>query len=67
MTLLLVESTAVGWYILLLIFLAFGVPTLLLIVGIAIRAKNKKASKIIFIITTIYIIIGLGVCGGVII
>lgn len=36
MNLLLVESTAVGWYILLLIFLALGVPALLLIVGIAI-------------------------------
>ena len=67
MNILLIESADIGWYILLLIFLAFGVPILLLILGFAIRAKNKKASKVIFIIATVYIIIGLGFCGGAII
>ncbi|WP_298550420.1 hypothetical protein [uncultured Algibacter sp.] len=61
---LLVENAALGWYIILIIFLAFGVPTILLIVGIAIRQKNKKVSNVLLIITAVYAIIGLGICGS---
>lgn len=50
--------------ILLFLFIAFGIPTILLIIGIAIRAKRKKASNIILIIVATYAIIGLGVCGA---
>ncbi|XMO87976.1 hypothetical protein AAFN75_06705 [Algibacter sp. AS12] len=59
---LLLETDALGWYIILLMFLASGVPVLLLILGLAIRAKRKKASNIILIITATYAIIGLGFC-----
>ncbi len=61
---MLLESSALGWYIILMIFLAFGVPTLLLSVGIAVRRKHKKASNILLIITAVYAIIGLGICGS---
>lgn len=61
---LLLESDALGRYILLMICLVFGVPILLLIIGIAIRPKNKKASNIIIIIVATYAIIGLGICGA---
>lgn len=64
---MLLESSALGWYIILLFFLAFGVPTLLLIMGIAIRRKHKKASSILLIITVVYAIIGLGICGSMLI
>ena len=64
MTSLLLESDALGMYILLMIFLAFGIPIILLIIGIAIRPKKKKASNIILIATAIYALIGLGVCGS---
>jgi len=50
--------------ILLLLFLAFVVPIILLIIGIAIRTKRKKASNIIFILLAVYAIVGLGVCGS---
>lgn len=53
-----------GWIILLVIFLSVGLPLLLLILGLAIRSKKKKASNIILIITAVYAIIGLGVCGS---
>ena len=53
-----------GLAILLFLFVAFGIPILLLIFGIAIRAKRKKASNIILIIVATYAIIGLGVCGA---
>ncbi|MBC2843922.1 hypothetical protein [Winogradskyella flava] len=63
----LIDSTDYGWYILLLFFLAFGVPLLLLIIGLVIRPKNKKASTIILIIAAVYSVIGLGVCRSVLI
>ncbi|WP_298492778.1 hypothetical protein [uncultured Algibacter sp.] len=61
---ILLESAALGWYIILLIFLVFGLPTILLIVGIAIRQKKKKTSNVLLIITAVYAIIGLGICGS---
>lgn len=61
---LLIESDALGNYILLMIFLIFGLPILLLIFALAIRAKKKKASNIILIIIATYAIIGLGICGA---
>ena len=64
---MLLESSALGWYIILLFFLAFGVPLILLIIGIAIRRKHKKASNILLIITVVYAIIGLGICGSMLI
>ena len=61
---LLVEGDDLGKAILLMLFIAFGVPILLLILGLVIRQKRKKASNVILIITAVYAIIGLGVCGA---
>ncbi|MBB5266686.1 glucan phosphoethanolaminetransferase (alkaline phosphatase superfamily) [Algibacter amylolyticus] len=61
---ILLESAALGWYIILLIFLVFGLPTILLIVSIAIRQKKKNTSNVLLIITAVYAIIGLGICGS---
>ena len=51
-------------FILLFLVLAFVVPIVMLIIGIAIRSKNKKTSNILFIIITVYDLIGLGFCGS---
>lgn len=51
-------------FILLFLVLAFVVPIVMLIIGIAIRSKNKKTSNILFIIITVYALIGLGFCGS---
>lgn len=41
-----------------------NIPALILIlIGYGIRQNKPKASKILFIIATAYIIIGLGICG----
>ncbi|MEW4922282.1 hypothetical protein [Algibacter sp. 2305UL17-15] len=64
MNTLLIESDALGRYILLMIFLIFGVPILLLILGLAIRPKKKKVSNVILIIIAVYAIVGLGICGA---
>ncbi len=53
------------WVVLFLIFLAYGVPIILALIGLYFRKKNKKVSKILFIIAAVYALIGLGVCSGV--
>jgi len=60
---LLIGGDAFAWTILFLMFLAFGVPIILLIVGLILWKKNKKASKVILISTAVYALIGLGMCG----
>jgi hypothetical protein len=46
------------------LLIAFGLPIILAIIGIAIRNKNKKASKILLISAVVYTLIGLGICGS---
>ncbi len=41
----------------------FGPAILLVIIGLIIRRKNKKAAKVLFILATVYVIISLGICG----
>ena len=60
---LLIEVNDLGLYILLMLFLFFGVPLILFIIGIALINKNKTASKKFFIAGVVYILIGLGICG----
>ena len=50
--------------ILFALLVMFGIPLILTITGIAIRNKNKKTSKTLFIIAAVYAIISLGICGS---
>ena len=52
-----------GLFIIILLIM-FGPALLFLIIGLVIRSKNKKASKVLFIIAGAYLIISLGVCGA---
>jgi len=61
---LLIDSTDMGWYILLLVFMAICLPVILFIIGIVMFQKNKRRGKIILIIATVYSIISLGLCSG---
>ncbi|WP_428742616.1 hypothetical protein [Tenacibaculum sp.] len=45
-------------------FIMFGPPIALAIVGGAIRKKNKTASKVLYILAALYLIVGLGICGS---
>lgn len=51
------------WVILIFLIIALSPAIIMTIVGLVIKKKNPKAAKILFIISTVYIIIGLGVCG----
>ncbi|MEL0455359.1 hypothetical protein WJN01_03885 [Flavobacteriaceae bacterium SZ-1-7] len=61
---LLLEGGDYLWLILLMLLLAFGIPIILVILGIAFRNKNKKASKYLLIAAVVYVLIGLGICGS---
>lgn len=47
-----------------IIAIMFGPAILLAIIGLGIRKKYKKASKILFILAVLYVIVGLGICGS---
>ena len=60
---LLIGGDSFAWAILFLMFLAFGVPIILLIIGLVLWKKNKKRSKVFLISAVVYALIGLGMCG----
>lgn len=53
-----------------LVFVLFAImlvpPLVLFIIGQRIKKTRKKAAKVCFILATIYLIIGLGICGSII-
>ena len=61
---LLIESDALGRFILLMILVGIVVPLILFIIGLVILRKNKKRGKTIIIVAAIYSIVSFGVCGG---
>ena len=48
----------------LMVAIMFGPAILLIIIGLAILKKYKKAAKVLFIFATVYVIISLGICGA---
>ena len=63
MNTLLIEGSELGLAILVLLLIVFGVPLLLIILGIVLRNKRKKTSKVLLISAVVYVLIGLGFCG----
>ncbi|MFK5972444.1 MAG: hypothetical protein QM485_04105 [Flavobacteriaceae bacterium] len=52
--------------VLVLFLIMFGPALILLIIGFILKSKeNKKAAKILFILAGVYLLISLGVCGGI--
>ena len=51
--------------VVILFLIMFGPALILLICGFILRSKeNKKAAKVFFILAGVYLLISLGVCGG---
>lgn len=50
--------------LILIIAIMLGPAILLTIIGFAIKSKNKKVAKVLFILATIYVIVSLGICGS---
>lgn len=49
----------------LIIMIMVGPPVLFAIIGFAVKKNNPNAAKVLFILGALYLIIGLGICGGV--
>ncbi|WAC00979.1 hypothetical protein N7U66_12285 [Lacinutrix neustonica] len=47
-----------------LIAIMLGPAIVLAIIGFAVKNKNKKAAKILFILAAVYVIVSLGICGA---
>ena len=62
---LLIEGDFSG-IIYLILAVMFGPAILFAIIGLAVRKKNKKAAKVLFILAVVYVVISLGVCGSMI-
>lgn len=53
--------------IILILMIMLGPPILLAIIGFILRmTKNPKAGKVFFILSGIYLVVGLGICGAMI-
>jgi len=51
--------------VVLIVLIMFGPALLFLVVGFILRSKqNKKAAKIFFILAGVYLLVSLGICGG---
>ncbi len=64
MTVLLIEGGNYLGVFLLVLAIMFLPPLILLIIGLVIRVKNRKTSKILIILSVVYLLISLGVCGS---
>ncbi len=58
------EVGNLGGLVVMLVLLMLGPPILLLIGGLVARKTNKKVAKVLFILAGVYLIVGLGICGG---
>ena len=47
-----------------LILIMLGPPLVLIVIAIAVRRKNKRASTVLFILAALYVLVGLGMCFG---
>jgi hypothetical protein len=48
----------------LILIIMLGPPILLTIIGVAVRKNNPNTAKVLFILGGVYLIIGFGICGG---
>ncbi|MEJ8589834.1 hypothetical protein JSO54_01030 [Riemerella anatipestifer] len=58
------EAGNLNGLVALMMIIMFGPPLLFSIIGILLRKKNPKVANIFFILAGVYIIIGIGICGG---
>jgi hypothetical protein len=49
-----------------IVLIMFGPPLLLTIIGFLVRKNYPTAAKVLFILATVYLIAGLGICGSII-
>ena len=60
------EVGNLGGIVVIIVLVMFGPPILLTITGFSIRKNHPTAAKVLFILATVYLIAGLGICGSII-
>jgi hypothetical protein len=58
------EVGNLGDLVAILIMIMVAPPIVLTIIGFAIRSNSPKSAKVLFILAVLYLIVGLGICGG---
>ncbi|MFV8331628.1 hypothetical protein ACNQGB_09650 [Flavobacterium sp. XS1P32] len=58
------EVGNLGGLVAILIMIMVVPPVILTIIGFAVRSNNPKTAKVLFILAVLYLIVGLGICGG---
>ncbi len=58
------EVGNLGGLVAIFVLIMVGPPLLLTIIGFFVRKNHPKAAKVIFILATVYLIAGLGICGS---
>jgi len=58
------EVGNLGGLVAILIMIMVVPPIILTIIGFAVRINNPKTAKVLFILAVLYLIVGLGICGG---
>lgn len=53
-----------GGIIFIMLMILFGPPLILSIIGYAIRVDKPKKAKVFYILAALYLLIGLGICGS---
>lgn len=48
----------------LIIVIMFGPPIVLALIGFGVKKNNPNAAKVLFILAAIYLLVGLGICGS---
>lgn len=48
----------------LIIVIMIGPPIVLALIGFGVKKNNPRAAKILFILAAVYLLVGLGICGS---
>lgn len=58
------EVGGLGGLVAILVLIMIGPPILLTIIGLVINKNQPKAAKVLYILASVYLLIGLGICGS---
>ena len=58
------EVGGLGGLVVILVLIMIGPPILLTIIGLVINKNQPKAAKVLYILASVYLLIGLGICGS---
>lgn len=58
------EVGGLGGLVAILVLIMIGPPILLTIIGLLINKNQPKSAKVLYILASVYLLIGLGICGS---